>query len=114
MHELGVVFYVIKHIEEVAQNENVSHINSVTLQIGEVSTVIPDLLNDCWKWAIKEHEILTDCNLKIIKIPAITHCENCGTDYQTVKYAKICPNCKSDNTYLLQGNEFNILEMEAV
>ena len=25
-----------------------------------------------------------------------------------------CPNCQSDNTYLLQGNEFMIKEMEVV
>ena len=51
MHELGVVFYVIDAVEDVAKHNNVSHIHSVTVEIGEVSTVIPEYLLDVWKWA---------------------------------------------------------------
>lgn len=46
MHELGVVFYVIDAVEDVAKHNNVSHIHSVTVEIGEVSTVIPEYLLD--------------------------------------------------------------------
>ena len=41
-------------------------------------------------------------------------CEDCGKTYETVKYAKICPYCKSENTYLIQGNEVQIKEIEAL
>ena len=47
MHELGVVFHVIKKVEEVAAENNITEINSVTLQIGEVSTVIEQYLRKC-------------------------------------------------------------------
>ena len=30
-----------------------------------------------------------------------------------MKYAKICPYCKSERTYLITGNEYNIKEIEA-
>ena len=36
MHELGVVFHVIKSVEEVAKENELTMINSVTLQIGQV------------------------------------------------------------------------------
>ena len=45
-------------------------------------------------------------------IPGITYCEDCGETYETVKYAKVCPNCGSKHTYLIQGNEFNIKQIE--
>ncbi|MBQ0036941.1 MAG: hydrogenase maturation nickel metallochaperone HypA, partial [Firmicutes bacterium] len=48
------------------------------------------------------------------KIEAITHCEDCGNDYNTIIYGKTCPKCESNNTYLIQGNEFVIKEMEVV
>lgn len=112
MHELGVVFYVIRDVKKVAIENEISRIHTVTLEIGEVSTVVPDLLIDCWKWAIKKEPILEDAQLLIEQIPAITHCENCGENYETVKYAKVCPHCQSENTYLVQGNEFNIKEIE--
>ena len=113
MHELGVVFYVIEECEKVAQENKVNHINSVTIQLGTVSGVIDKYLVDCWDWAISKHDIMTNCKLKIEKIKAITHCEDCGEDYNTIIYGKTCPHCKSENTYLLQGNEFYIKEMEA-
>ena len=48
MHELGVVFHIIKSVNKIAIENNVHHINSVTLQIGEVSTAVPYLVEDCW------------------------------------------------------------------
>jgi hydrogenase nickel incorporation protein HypA/HybF len=114
MHELGVVFYVIDEIEKVAKENKVKSVNSVTLEIGEVSTVIPSYLMDCWKWAIAKHELLTDCELIIEKIDAVTFCEDCQQTYSTVDHGKICPYCGSENTYLLKGSEFNIKEIEVL
>lgn len=112
MHELGVVFYVIDDVEKVAKENNVQRVHSVTLEVGEVSTVIPEYLMDCWNWAVKKHEILADCELKVERIDAVTYCEDCQKNYSTVEHGKICPYCKSENTYLLRGNEFNIKEIE--
>ncbi len=114
MHELGVVFHVIKSVEDVAKEHEVREIQSVTLRLGEVSTVIPDYLTDCWNWAVKRTEILKDAQLKIETIPAVTYCENCQSRYSTTEHGKICPVCGSDQTYLLEGNEFVIKEIEAV
>ena len=114
MHELGVVFHVIKKVEEVAKENNITEINSVTLEIGEVSTVIEDYLRKCWKWSVeKKSELLKDTELIVEKIPAATFCEDCEKTYPTVEYGKICPHCGSAHTYLLTGNEFNIKEIEA-
>lgn len=112
MHELGVVFYVIDDVEKVAKENNVKRVHSVTLEVGEVSTVIPEYLMDCWNWAVKKHEILADCELRVERIDAVTYCEDCQKNYSTVEHGKICPYCKSENTYLLRGNEFNIKEIE--
>ncbi len=112
MHELGVVFHVIDQVEDLAKENEVKKINSVTLQIGTVSGIIPDYLVDCWNWAVKKHELMNECELKIEKIEAVTFCEDCKQTYNTIVYGRKCPYCQSDNTYLLQGNEFMIKEME--
>ncbi|MBR2533400.1 MAG: hydrogenase maturation nickel metallochaperone HypA [Erysipelotrichaceae bacterium] len=114
MHELGVVFHVIDEIEDIAAKNNVEHVNSVTLQIGTVTGIVPSYLTDCWNWAVSKHENMTGCRLIIEKIEAITHCENCNQNYNTIIYGKTCPHCQSSNTYLLQGNEFMIKEMEVI
>ncbi len=114
MHELGVVFHVIKTIENLAKENELTEIKSVTLEIGEVSTVIEDYLRKCWKWSVeKKSVLLKDTELLVEKIPAITYCEDCKEQYGTVEHGKICPHCGSQNTYLVQGNEFLIKEIEA-
>lgn len=114
MHELGVVFQVIKTVENLAVENNLTEIKSVTLEIGEVSTVIEEYLRKCWKWSVeKKSELLKNTELLVEKIPAVTFCEECGKNYETVTHGKICPYCGSTHTYLLQGNEFNIKEIEA-
>jgi len=114
MHELGVVFHVIDSVLEIAEENKVNHVNSVTLEIGTVSGVVPSYLEDCWNWAVTKHDLLTECRLIIDNIEAITHCDHCGENYDTIRYGKICPRCQSEDTYLLQGNEFNIREIEVI
>ncbi len=114
MHELGVVFHVIKIVEEVATENELTEVESVTLELGEVSGVIESYLQNCWKWAVKKRsEILKDAVLKVKTIPAITYCEDCRNVYGTIEYGKICPCCGSEHTYLQQGNEFQIKEISA-
>ncbi len=113
MHELGVVFHCIDEIKDIAKENEVQKIKSVTIQIGEVSTVIPYFFEDCWKWAVKkETDVLKDTDLTIEKIDAVTHCEDCGKNYPTVENGKTCPHCQSVHTFLLTGNEIIIKQIE--
>lgn len=111
MHELGIVFHIADSIEKIAVENEVSHVNKVILQIGEVSMIINEYLEDCWKWNAKRRPLLEDCKLEIETIPAITYCEDCACQYATVEHGRICPNCQSEHTYLIQGNEAEIKEI---
>ena len=112
MHELGIVFHVIKSVEEVGRENDLTRISAVTLEIGEVSGVVPEYLVDCWNWAVKKSDLLRECELRTETLPAITHCDGCGQEYPTVDHGKICPHCGSENTWLLTGSELNIKEVE--
>lgn len=48
MHELGIVFHIIRTVEDVARQNDVTRIRRVTLQLGEVSGVVESYLQDCW------------------------------------------------------------------
>ena len=111
MHELGIVFHIAKKVESLAVENHVNHVAKVVLEIGEVSTVIPSYLEDCWKWKCTKIEILKDCQLEVEMIPAVTFCEDCEKTYGTVEHGKICPYCGSEHTYLVQGNEHAIKEI---
>lgn len=111
MHELGVVFYVIDHVKKVAIENDVQRIDSVTVEIGEVTGVIHDQLADCWNWAANRENLLKGAELIIETIHAVTHCNNCGQDYDTVEFGRTCPHCSSGETFLVTGNEFIVKEI---
>ncbi len=112
MHELGIVFHIARTVEGVAKENNATKVAKVILQLGEVSTVIPHYLTDCWQWNCNKSELLKGCELEIETIPAVTYCEDCKQTYGTVEHGKICPYCRSEKTYLVQGNEHVIKEIE--
>ena len=112
MHELGIVFHIVKTVENIALENQAEKVRKVVLQIGEVSTIIPYYLKDFWKWKCSKSELMDGCELEIETIPAITFCEDCEETYPTVQHGKICPYCGSEHTYLVQGNEHQIKEIE--
>mgnify|MGYP001033840824 CR=1 FL=1 len=112
MHELGVVFHIMDSLETVAAQNEVKGITKVVLELGEVSTVLEPYLQKCWGWAAGKRDLFREAELLVERLPALTYCEGCGQTYSTVEYGKICPHCQSPDTWLLQGNEFNIKEIE--
>ncbi len=109
MHELGIVNYVVKQVEKLAVENELTKVESVTLEFGEVSGVVPSYLVKYWDWYVKKE----DSVLKYETLPAITWCDNCKGEYPTVQYGKTCPYCGSGETWLLRGQEMNIKEIVA-
>ena len=111
MHELGIVFYIIRDVKKVAEEHHVPLVKTVVMNIGEVSTVVPEYLTDCWRWAADKEELLKGCELRCNIIPAVTVCNACSEEYPTVQFGKKCPRCGSEDTVLLRGNEVEIKEI---
>ena len=112
MHELGIVYHIIRDVENVARAHGVRRVSSVTLLLGEVSGVVPDLLLDAWRWAADKKPIAQGSELIVEPVEAVTHREACGRNYATVEHGKTCPYCGSGETYLLQGQEVMIKQIE--
>ncbi len=111
MHELGIVFHIIRSVEEVGRQNGIQRVCAVTLELGEVSGVLEDYLQDCWKWAVGRSDMLRGARLQVEVIPAKTLCESCGLVYPTVAHGRTCPGCGSGSTHLIQGNETMIRDI---
>ena len=103
MHELGIVFHIIKTVEEVARQNQVTRVTAVTLQLGEVSGVVESYLQDCWKWAAAKSDLLPGAALRVEEIPAVTLCEACGRQYPTVQYGASVPTAKAPRPTLYRA-----------
>ena len=90
MHELGIVVHISKTLEELAQENNITDIRRVTLQIGKVSGIVPEYLVDCWKYYKKKVPLIENSTLEYEWIEAITICDECEKTYDTIQYGREC------------------------
>ena len=113
MHEMGIVLHLAKTLDQTAEENQLTAIGKVVLQVGEVSGIMTELFTDAWDYFKVRHPVLKDSQLVLETIPAVTWCDGCKRTYETVKYGKTCPYCGSGETWLQQGNECVIKEIEA-
>lgn len=112
MHELGIVMHMIGQVERVAEENGVDQVSKINMEIGEVSSVVPDLFTDCFQWARKNTKHLKEARLELIILEGVSYCQDCKQTYKTTEFAKKCPHCGSENTYLITGNEISIRDIE--
>ena len=112
MHELSIVTYVVKQVQEIAEENNLTEIESVTLEFGEVSGIVPEYLEDCWNWYTKKEPIIQGTKFLYEIIPAVTWCDDCKSTYPTVQYGKTCPHCGSDAIRFTGGHGLVMTNLE--
>ena len=49
MHEMGIILHLAKTLDQVAEENHLSKIGAVTIEIGEVSGIVTDLFEDVEK-----------------------------------------------------------------
>lgn len=112
MHELGVVIEVVKTVENIARKNKLTKIDTVVLQIGELSSMIPRYIEECYPAAV-DGTMLESTKLKIEILPGNVICKDCNKVYNLIQNKKECPYCKRKNWELLCGKEFLIKEIIA-
>lgn len=112
MHELGIVYEVIKVVDNCVKENNIKMVEKIVLEIGQLSQAIPRFIEECYPAAVDQTPYEAT-KLEIITLPANAKCKGCDEIYNIIEYRKICPNCKSENFELISGEEFNIKEIVA-
>lgn len=112
MHELGLVINIVKQMEDYVQEHDLTKIEKIVLQVGQLSEVYPKYLEDVYPIAV-EGTKLEDTVLEIDQTPGIGRCESCGFIYNLVENDNICPACESKQFSVVSGKEFLIKELHA-
>lgn len=112
MHELGIIIKVVEQIEEFAKKNRLTKIDSLTLEVGELSGIVPKYIEDVYPIAI-EKTLLENTKLVIIEISGNGLCNECHQVYNVMKHNRTCPKCQSQNTKIISGTEFNIKDITA-
>ncbi|HHW23222.1 MAG TPA: hydrogenase maturation nickel metallochaperone HypA [Clostridiaceae bacterium] len=110
MHEIGVLMEIVKSVEKVAKENDVQKIKTLVLQIGELSSVIPQYMKTLYP-AATEGTILEESELEIEILPANGLCRDCNRVFGLVQNNGICPRCGTGNYEVLNGKELYIKEI---
>lgn len=112
MHELGIVYEVIKIVDSFVIENQLTKVDKIVLEIGQLSQAIPRFIEACYPAAVHETPY-EETRLEIITLPAMGQCLSCETAYNIVETRKVCPNCGAEAFELLSGQEFQIKEIVA-
>lgn len=117
MHEMGVVLNIVRSAQEAAAANNVKKISRLTLEVGELTGVIPRYVHACWPAAI-ENTILDGAELVIEVIDGIGTCQDCGCEYLVLENLKpndpVCPKCGSERWKVKSGREVMIKDIGVI
>lgn len=114
MHELGIVMHVIDQVEAAAKENKVNRVLKLTLEIGEVSGIVPAYFTDCFEWSKKKTQYMRETELELIILEGISYCRTCKNTFKTTAHGKQCPHCGGYDTYLVTGDEANIKDMTVI
>lgn len=112
MHELGIVIEIVKTVEDFAKNNHLTKVDTLVLQIGELSSIIPKYIEDCYPAAV-DGSLLQHTKLKIEILPGNAMCRDCNKVFNLIACNKKCPACGNAGWELLSGKEFLIKEIVA-
>lgn len=112
MHELGIIIEIVKTVEDFARKNNLTKVDTLVLQVGELATIVPKYIEDCYPAAI-DGTTLQDTKLKIEILPGNAICKDCSKVYNLIENKSVCPKCQSKNFEIISGKEFMIKEIIA-
>lgn len=105
-----MVMEVARVVEAFARENEVEEVDTIVLQVGELSSMVPKYIYDVYPAAV-DGTMLENTKLDIEIIPGNGKCGECETVFNILENRAVCPNCQSAQFELLSGREFYIKEI---
>ena len=111
MHEYSIVQALINQVEENIKSNNCSFATKIVIKVGVMSGIEVDLLKSAFD-TFKEKTMCEKAEL-IINIQKIkVKCLSCLKIDELKEYQYICPNCKSSELEVLDGEDSYLMSIE--
>lgn len=112
MHELGIMYHIVEQVLNVVEENQLTEVDAIVLQVGELSSVIPRYLHACYPAAV-DGTLLENTKLEVEILTANGICRDCNKVYSLMDNRKICPDCQSEEYEMISGGEFYLKEIRA-
>lgn len=111
MHEVGVISAILKKIEKIMHQEKLTYVDTIVLDVGELSGVVPHFMEECFPAATYKTQF-EKTKLEMNVIPGIVKCDKCFEEFNAYKCDLKCPKCGEDRHHTpLSGRELIIKEI---
>ena len=108
MHEMSITQSVV---DICTQNAGGRRVLGVTLEIGELSGVVPDAIEFCFEACCRD-TLLDGARLSIERIPAVGRCRDCAVESAIAAYYDPCPVCGGFGLDIISGEELCVKALE--
>ncbi|MEG1166283.1 MAG: hydrogenase maturation nickel metallochaperone HypA, partial [Oscillospiraceae bacterium] len=79
MHELSILIETIRIVEETAKEQNIENVHGIVLQIGELSSVVPQFMVEYFPMVVENNPLFEGAELQIETLPGMAKCQECQT-----------------------------------
>lgn len=110
MHELGIMYHIVEKVLKAVEINQLSEVEAIVLQVGELSSVIPRYLHACFP-AATDGTLLENTKLEIERLTANGICRRCSNVYPLFENKKTCPSCQSKEFEIIGGTDFYLKEI---
>lgn len=107
MHEMSIALEIIEIAERHAREAGASRVREVEIEVGSLSGVEYNALVFALDSAVK-NTLLEKASLKLNRISAEAHCQDCETDFQPSGPLDNCPACGSYFYHISKGKELRV------
>lgn len=111
MHELAVCQALIDEIGAQAAKHGPARVAAVTVEVGPLSGVVPELLHQAYEFA-KVGTVARDASLVIEPAEIRVYCDECQLATAARPNRLVCGRCGNWRTRLLGGDELLLRTIE--
>ena len=111
MHEYSIVQSLLNQCEDNAKANNATKVLKVVVKIGVMSGVEPDLLQIAFD-TFKERTMCEEAKFIMNIQSVVVKCKSCNKESELKDNQYICPECKSYNLEILDGEEMFLMSLE--
>ena len=111
MHELSVCQAMMSQVEAIAAREGAASVSSIRIQIGPLSGVVPELLQQAFTIA-RAGTLAASAELVTEMQPIRIRCLECDAESQAEPSRLLCDACGSYRTQLISGDELLLASVE--
>ena len=110
MHELGICDALLKMLRNVAEEEKLQNVQSITVEVGTLSGVVPRFLSDCWQAVIDGTEF-DAVDMIVETVEGEAQCIECGERFVADLERLRCPNCGGNKLTPVSGTDLTLKEI---